>query len=192
MTAMISDQFSDREWFIIAAKPGRNVEAHLRLTAQGYASFLPMCLRTRHHARQVEDVARPLFERYQFVGLTRDQPFTPICNTGGVAFVMRGDGRMPLRVRPAVLRRIQERLDADGGMVDMRERRPDAGPMVTWEPGAALAIVDGPFRDFAATLLEWRDRSHSMAGVMVEIFGRQTPVEVPVGMLRPVGEVRAA
>lgn len=192
----MTDLFSDREWFTVVAKPGKSEEVHRRYLEQGYRSFLPMCLRDRECGRgRVETVARPLFDRYQFVGVHTEQPFGPILHTIGVAFLVRGAGGIPLRVSPLVLRRVQARCDADGGMVDLRRPRklvdtaPDA-PLADWQPGQALEVIDGPFRSFAASLLEWADKRHQMAVVMVELFGRPMRMEVPVSGLRPSGGER--
>ena len=187
----MADQFSDREWYAVVVKPGRNEEVHKRFEDQGYRSFLPLCLRERTHARKTETVVRPLFDRYQFVGYDTEQPFGPILNTIGVNFLVRGADLMPLRVSPLILRRVKARCDADGGMVDLRPREPEPEreseprPVVTWEPEQALRVIDGPFRDFAAVFLQ-ADRRGQMALVMVELFGRTSRVEMPVVNLRPI------
>lgn len=185
--------FSDREWFSVVVKPGRNQEVHERLQAQGYGSFAPMCLRERKHGPgRIETVRKGLFERYQFVGLTTEQPFRPIESTIGVSFVVRGVGHFPLRVSPLVLRRVKARCDADGGAVDFRPRRPAAPPRMDWTPQQALEVIDGPFANFAATLLEL-DKRHEMALVLVNIFGRETRIGIPTAGLRPMGlEAQAA
>ena len=183
------DIFSDREWFAVIVKPGRNQEVHRRFEEQGYRSFLPLCLRERKHGPgRIETVTRPLFDRYQFVGCHTEQPFGPITSTIGVAFVVRGVGDFPLRVSPLVLRRIKDRCDADGGMLDLRPRQPEPpvpGPAVTWEPEQALRVIDGPFRDFAAVFLD-ADKRGEMALVMIELFGRTSRIAMPVGSLEPV------
>lgn len=181
----MADQFSDREWYAVVVKPGRNEEVHKRFEDQGYRSFRPLCLTERRNREcgRMETVVRPLFDRYQFVGVHSEQPFGPIGSTIGVAFVVRGAGHLPLRVSPLVLRRVVSRFNADG-VVDLRPARPVAGPMVDWEPGEVLDVIDGPFQAFAATLIEWADKRREIARVIVNIFGRTTPVEMPTTGLR--------
>lgn len=181
----MTDQFSDREWFTVVVKPGRNEEVHKRLEDQGYRSFRPLCLTERRNREKgrMEVVVRPLFDRYQFVGVHSEQPFGPIGNTIGVDFLVRGAGRLPLRVSPLALRRVVQRFNADG-LVDLCPARPAAGPMVDWEPGEMLEVIEGPFRDFSAVLVEWADKRREMAKVLVNIFGRTTLVGVPVAGLR--------
>ncbi|WP_174436437.1 transcription termination/antitermination protein NusG [Azospirillum brasilense] len=179
------DMFSDREWFAVVVKPGRNQEVHRRFEEQGYRSFLPLCLRERSNGPgRVETVVRPLFDRYQFVGCHTEQPFSPITSTIGVNFVVRGVGNFPLRVSPLVLRKVKDRCDADGGAVDFRPRQSEPRPPVTWEPEQVLRVIEGPFRDFAAVFLEV-DKRREMALVMVDLFGRSTPLAIPVDSLRP-------
>jgi transcription antitermination factor NusG len=189
----MADQFSDREWFAVVVKPGRNEEVHKRFEDQGYRSFRPLCLTERRNREKgrMETVVRPLFDRYQFVGVHSEQPFGPIQNTIGVAFIVRGQGQIPLRVSPLVLRRVALRFNEDG-VVDLRPAKPVAGPVVDWELGDMLEVIDGPFRDFSAVLVEWADKRREMARVLVNIFGRTTPVEMRTGGLRPSSSSRSA
>lgn len=186
------DQFSDREWFAVLSKPGQQTTAVANLEAQQYRAFLPMALTERRNGPgRVETVIRPLFGRYVFVGVDFDQDFRPLRSTIGVQCVVCGHGGMPVHVPRLALRRVAKRLDA-GGLVDLRPARAVAGPMVDWKPGEVLEVIDGPFREFSATLVEWADKRREMAKVLVDIFGRTTPVEMPVTGLRPGREVRAA
>ncbi|MFP5513407.1 MAG: transcription termination/antitermination protein NusG [Alphaproteobacteria bacterium] len=189
----MADQFSDREWFSVVSKPGQQRVAAEQLERQGYRAFLPMCLRERNNGPgRIETVARPLFDRYVFVGIHTEQAFRPIWSTIGVQFVVCGSGHIPVRVPAMALRRVAKRLEEGGGMIDLRPSRAACGPMVDWEAGDALQVIEGPFRDFAATLVEWADKRREIARVMVEIFGRVTPVEMPTSGLKPVGKARAA
>lgn len=183
----MTDQFSDREWFAVLSKPGQQATAARQLEAQDYRAFLPMALTERRNGPgRIETVSRPLFGRYVFVGVDFDQDFRPLRSTVGVQCVVCGHGGMPVHVPRLALRRVAKRLEAGGGMVDLRPARSAPGPMVDWETGQALEVIDGPFRDFSATLVEWADKRREMARVVVNIFGRTTPVEAPVMALRPI------
>lgn len=188
----MTDQFSDREWFAVLSKPGQQTTAVKQLEAQQYRAFLPMAMTERRNGPgRVETVIRPLFGRYVFVGVDFDQDFRPLRSTIGVQCVVCGYGGMPVHVPRLALRRVAKRLDA-GGVLDLRPALPAPGPMVNWEPGEALEVIDGPFREFSATLLEWADKRRETARIAVNIFGRTTPVEAPVAALRPMRDVRAA
>lgn len=187
----MADQFSDRDWFAVVSHAGKQHYAAEQLERQGYSAYLPMCLTERRNREKgrMETIARPLFDRYLFVGIHPEQPFRPVTNTLGVSFVVRGADDIPLRVSPLVLRRVFARCMADGGAVDLRSSRPiqtPRGPMVNWEPGDSLQVINGPFRDFAAVLVEWADKRREMALVMVDLFGRETKIGMPTGDLRPL------
>jgi transcriptional antiterminator NusG len=49
--------------------------------------------------------------------------------------------------------------------------------MVTYKPGEKVRIVDGPFNDFPGVVDEI-DMDRSKVRVMVNFFGRSTPVEL--------------
>lgn len=178
--------FSDVAWYAVLSKPGQQQVAAAHLARQGYRVFLPMCLVERRNGDHgLETVERPLFGRYVFVGVG-DQSFAPLRSTIGVQCVVCGYGLLPVQVPAVALRRVAKRLEADGGVVDLRPARPTVAPLLDWEPGRSLEVIDGPFRDLAATLLEWADKRHEVARVVVELFGRSIAVEAPARALRPV------
>ena len=141
---MTADLFSDRTWFAVVSKPRMWEEAEANLTLRGYATFLPKCLVQRRHGRKVDTVRRPLFGRYLFAGLTTEQPFRPILNTPGVAFVLRDASGIALPVSPIVLRDIKARMDADGGAVDLLPKPTEK----RYRPSQRVRVTEGPFAGF--------------------------------------------
>jgi len=86
-------------------------------------------------------------------------------NTPGVTgFVGMGDEPTPLR--PEEVAAIMRRAE-------------DESPTfkVTYHEGDRVRIVDGPFNDFRGTVAEV-DMERSKIRVMVNFFGRETPVEL--------------
>lgn len=182
----MSDMFSDLNWFAVVTHLGKWSEAKEHLDRQRYRTFLPMCQRVRSHAGKKEIVERPLFNRYLFVGVGFDQAFSPICNSRGVAFVVRGMGGIPCAVPPQALRAIKARCDADGGMVDLvpqgmfgpEKTQPHPG----WQPGARLRISEGVWADFLAVFEGYHG---GVARVALELFGREVSAEIDVRHLEP-------
>lgn len=171
------DIFSDADWFAVVSHVGTEKYelAAKELGRQGYRVFAPMCRRERRHAGKVEAVLRPLFDRYLFVGLTPEQPFHPITNTRGVAFVVRGLGGVPCRVSHLPLRRVKSRCDAfEDGVIDYTpSKRKELS--VALQKGQPVRIASGPFADFMGL---FAGASGNVVQVVIEIFGRQTPVTV--------------
>lgn len=52
-----------------------------------------------------------------------------------------------------------------------------------WQKGQEVTIIEGPMSDFSGTI-EKIDQRHNVATVLIEIFGRQTSVQVPGHQLR--------
>ena len=179
------DLFSDAEWFAVVSHVGTPAYelAAKELGRQGYRVFAPMCRRERRHAGKVEAVTRPLFDRYLFVGVGMEQPFHPITNTRGVAFVVRGLGGVPCRVSPLPLRRIKGRCDAfEDGVIDYTpgKRKELAAALKQGQP---VRISSGPFADFIGL---FSGASGGVVQVVIEIFGRETPVKVEPQHVEPV------
>ncbi len=191
---MADDLFEGREWFVVVAKTGRMKEARDRLSEQGYGAYAPMVLTRRVIDGQVEDVERPMLGRYFVVGLLSWQPIGPVKNTRGVAYLAHDGGGRPLRIGRGDLRKLKARCDADGGALDLRPAQARTEPMrerVDWQPNQLLQVIEGPFAELTATLLRL-DGNHAVAQVLVDIFGRPTPVEIPVAALRSVGAAMAS
>lgn len=51
-----------------------------------------------------------------------------------------------------------------------------------WEPGDLVRLCEGPYADFPGKVLSV-DRLEASVAVVVDIFGRETQVEVPPGHL---------
>ena len=84
--------------------------------------------------------------------------------TGVTGFVGMGDEPTPLR--PEEVQSILRRME-------------DEAPTyrVTYKQGDRVRIVDGPFNDFRGTVDEI-NMERSKIRVMVNFFGRETPVEL--------------
>ena len=175
----MTDLFSDREWFALVSHPGRQQVVKAELERQRYRVFLPMCRKQRRHAGKVEVVLRPLFERYLFVGCHTEQPFHPITNTRGVAFLVRSASGIPCRVPPVALREVKRRCDADGGAVDLVP----GARVARWQPDQPLRVLDGPFRDFIGL---FAGGDGETARILLDLFGRPTITTVGAQSLEPV------
>lgn len=188
LAALTDDPFVGLTWFATVSHPGKALEAAKRLEEQGYRSYLPMCCRERRNREigRKEVIKQPLFDRYGFVGIDIGQPFGPIGNTRGVAFVVRrGDGR-PCVVPVSALRHVKARCDADGGVLNLVNfaSQPRVSQAPAWAEGQALRVLTGPFAEFVGL---FAGAAGDHARVLVELFGRQITATVGVESLEAVG-----
>ena len=77
-----------------------------------------------------------------------------------------GMGNTPTALRPEEVNPIIKRLEAESPTVK-----------VTFKVGERVRIVDGPFNDFRGNVAEI-DMERTKVRVMVNFFGRETPVEL--------------
>jgi transcriptional antiterminator NusG len=120
---------------------------------------------------EVRDGKRRTVERHVFPGyvlvemILEEDSWFVVRNTPGVTgFVGMGDEPTPLR--PEEVAAIMRRAE-------------DESPTfkVTYHEGDRVRIIDGPFNDFRGTVAEV-DMERSKIRVMVNFFGRETPVEL--------------
>jgi len=120
---------------------------------------------------EVRDGKRRTVERYVFPGyllvnmnLTEESWYV-VRNTPGVTGFV-GMGNSPTALRPEEVTSILKRMESESPLVK-----------VTFKVGEKVRIVDGPFNDFRGTVAEI-DMDRTKVRVMVNFFGRDTPVEL--------------
>jgi transcriptional antiterminator NusG len=111
-------------------------------------------------------VERRVFPGYILVEMKMDEDsWYVVRNTPGVTgFVGMGNDPTPLRHEE--VKQIMDRMSEDAPKVK-----------VTFKIGQKVRIVDGPFNDFIGTVAAI-DPDKSKVRVMVNFFGRDTPVEL--------------
>jgi len=120
---------------------------------------------------EVKDGKRRTVERHVFPGyvlvnmILTEESWYVVRNTPGVTGFV-GMGNSPTALRPEEVSQILKRMEAEAPHIK-----------VTFKTGERVRIVDGPFNDFRGTVAEI-DMERSKVRVMVNFFGRETPVEL--------------
>ncbi len=120
---------------------------------------------------EVKEGKRRTIERRVFPGyilvnmLLSEESWYVVRNTPGVTGFV-GMGNTPTPLRPEEVAQIIKRMEAEAPRIK-----------VTYKPGERVRIVDGPFNDFRGTVSEI-DMERAKVRVMVNFFGRETPVEL--------------
>jgi transcription termination/antitermination protein NusG len=111
-------------------------------------------------------VERRVFPGYILVNLLlSEESWYVVRNTPGVTGFV-GMGNLPTPLRPEEVAQIIKRMEAEAPRIK-----------VTFKSGERVRIVDGPFNDFRGTVAEI-DMERAKVRVMVNFFGRETPVEL--------------
>jgi transcription antitermination factor NusG len=159
----------------------------------GLTPYLPRMRKEIVHHRTHKPIVRtfPLFTGYIFVGTTSAAPrFRQMLEAKGVSRLLGSDG-FPMSLAASQVSRF---MDAEEAMAfdDTREariRRKQEGRTrvetirMRFPPGSRTRINDGPFAGFGGQVRSVLGKG--VVEVMVEIFGRLSPVELEVGMLQP-------
>lgn len=111
-------------------------------------------------------VERRVFPGYILVNMIlSEESWYVVRNTPGVTGFV-GMGNTPTPLRAEEVSQIIKRMEAEAPRIK-----------VTFKSGERVRIVDGPFNDFRGTVSEI-DMERAKVRVMVNFFGRETPVEL--------------
>jgi transcriptional antiterminator NusG len=121
-------------------------------------------MQTRNGKRYEMD--RKVFPGYILVQMQMtDDTYKLVKSTSGVTgFVQSGNKPVPLEEYE--VRRIMTNLEAS-----------KEAPKVNWNKGDAIRVVEGPFSDFTGKIEEVSPDKEKLK-VLINIFGRDTPVEL--------------
>jgi transcriptional antiterminator NusG len=164
-----------RAWYVIHCYSGyenkvrHNLEQ--RIESMGMKDKIFDVVIPTQEEIEVKEGKRRTVERHVFPGyvlvnliLTDDSWFV-VRNTPGVTGFV-GMGNDPTPLRPEEVAQILKRMEAEAPTVK-----------VSYKAGERVRIIDGPFNDFRGSVSEI-DMERSKVRIMVNFFGRETPVEL--------------
>ena len=166
---------SERNWFVIHCYSGyeNKVRYNLeqRIETMGMKDKIFDVVIPTQEEIEVKDGRRRTVERHVFPGyvlvnmILSEESWYVVRNTPGVTGFV-GMGNDPTPLRPEEVQQILRRMEAEAPTVK-----------VSFKVGERVRIVDGPFNDFRGQVSEI-DMERSKVRVMVNFFGRETPVEL--------------
>lgn len=178
---------SNDQWFLVQTNSNaeRNARDALQAPYRACTVYLPLVLTTILHARQRREVERAFLPRYLFVK-DEGQGLPVVRTAPGVSHVVRNAGGVVMVAQRWVdeIRAREKRgeyRDKDGELVtgqfvDLDEdvKAPEVRRFVA---GETVRVSEGPFASFTGIFNKWA-RPDQRAAIVVNIFGRMTPVEL--------------
>lgn len=164
-----------RAWYVVHCYSGyenkvrHNLEQ--RIETMGMKDMIFDVVVPTEEEIEVKDGKRRTVERRVFPGyilvnmLLTEESWYVVRNTPGVTGFV-GMGNQPTPLRTEEVAQIIKRMEAEAPRIK-----------VTFRQGERVRIVDGPFNDFRGTVDEI-DMERAKVRVMVNFFGRETPVEL--------------
>jgi transcriptional antiterminator NusG len=171
----VQEEDDGRAWFVVHCYSGyenkvrHNLEQRIEsmgMKDQIFDVFVPTEEEIEVKEGKRRTVERRVFPGYILVNMIMaEESWYVVRNTPGVTgFVGMGSTPTPLRTEEVA--QIIKRMEADAPRIK-----------VTFKSGERVRIVDGPFNDFRGTVSEI-DMERAKVRVMVNFFGRETPVEL--------------
>jgi transcription termination/antitermination protein NusG len=165
----------ERAWFVIHCYSGyenkvrHNLEQ--RIETMGMKDMIFDVVIPTQEEIEVREGKRRSIERHVFPGyvlvnmILTEESWYVVRNTPGVTGFV-GMGNDPTPLRPEEVGQILKRMESDAPHVK-----------VTYKTGERVRVIDGPFNDFRGTVADI-DMDRAKVTVMVNFFGRETPVEL--------------
>jgi transcription termination/antitermination protein NusG len=165
----------DRAWYVVHCYSGfenkvrHNLEQ--RMETMGMKDKIFDVVVPTEEEIEVREGKRRTIERRVFPGyilvnmILSEESWYVVRNTPGVTGFV-GMGNSPTPLRPEEVAQIIKRMEAEAPRIK-----------VTFKQGERVRIVDGPFNDFRGTVDDI-DMERTKVRVMVNFFGRETPVEL--------------
>jgi transcriptional antiterminator RfaH len=164
-----------RRWYVARTQIRAEEKAYFNLKRQGFTVFLPKYMKTRRHARKVDQVIYPLFPGYLFVEVDTDlQQWRMIRSTIGVSQLI-SFGDMPSPMPHGVVEEILERED-DRGVVALSAES-------VLRKGQKIEIVDGPLSEQLG-LFVCIDGNERVT-ILLNLLGREVRVGVSCMQIKP-------
>ncbi len=165
----------ERQWYVVHCYSGyENKVRHSieqRIESMGMQDRIFDVVVPTEEEIEVRDGKRRTVERRVFPGyilvqmIMDEDSWYMVRNTPGVTGFV-GMGNEPTPLRPEEVAQIMRRMESEAPKVK-----------IAFKVGQRVRIIDGPFNDFVGTVGDVDMERHKVR-VMVNFFGRETPVEL--------------
>jgi transcriptional antiterminator NusG len=170
-----AETMSERRWYVLHTYSGyeNKVRKNLqhRIATMGmedriFDVVVPVEEEVEMRGGKRTTLQRKIFPGYVLVNMVmNDQSWYVVRNTPGVTGFV-GFGNKPVPLEPREVQSILKRMEDDTPKIK-----------VSFTPGQAVKIVEGPFADFTGTVDDIYPEKGKIK-VLVSFFGRETPIEL--------------
>jgi len=162
-------------WYVAYTHARSEAHAQLNLEHQGFRTYLPRFLKERRHARRVDSVAMPLFQRYIFIQMDIAKTrWRAVQSTFGIQnLVCNGD--MPATIDEDIILEIRKR-ENDAGFLQV-----ESSPC--HKKGDEIRVSAGPFANLEGLFDAYSDALR--VTVLLNILGGSVPVKLLKNQVHP-------
>lgn len=170
---------TDKKWYVIHTYSGyeNKVKANLerKVHSMGMENEIFDIVVPVDDETEIKDGKRKTIKRKVFPGyvlvqmIVNESSWYAVRNTPGVTGFVGSDSTKPLPLADSEVRRILK--------LEKPSDKPRVRPNVSVEVGEAVRITEGAFESIPGTVVDI-DYERGKIKVLVEMFGKETPVEV--------------
>ncbi|MDO4248720.1 MAG: transcription termination/antitermination protein NusG [Neisseria sp.] len=174
-----------KRWYVVQAYSGfeKNVQKTLkeRIIREEMADYFGQILVPVEEVVDIKNGRKTVSERKFFPGYVlvememTDESWHLVKSTPRVSGFIGGTANRPLPISQSEVDAIMTQVAGSGA-----EKKPK--PRVEFEVGQQVRVNEGPFADFNG-LVDAVDYERNKLRVSVQIFGRETPVELDFGQV---------
>ncbi|ATD64234.1 transcription termination/antitermination protein NusG [Neisseria weixii] len=175
-----------KRWYVVQAYSGfeKNVQKTLkeRISREGMEEYFGQVLVPVEEVVDIKNGRRTISERKFYPGYVlvememTDESWHLVKSTPRVSGFIGGTANRPLPI---------SQREADVIMQQVRTGVEKPKPKVEFEVGQSVRVNDGPFADFNGVVDEVNYERNKLR-VSVQIFGRETPVELEFGQVEKI------
>jgi transcription termination/antitermination protein NusG len=179
------------EWYVLQAYSGmeNRVKANLenRISSLNMEDYIFEVVVPQEEVAEIKNGQRRLVKRNRFPGyvLVRmemtDESWAAVRHTPAVTGVL-GHAHQPLALSLEEVERWLAPTSTETKAADTTKEKPPV-EVVDFAVGDSVMVIDGPFATLHATINEINPDSQKVKG-LVEIFGRETPVELSFSQIQ--------
>ncbi|WP_027009788.1 transcription termination/antitermination protein NusG [Conchiformibius kuhniae] len=176
-----------KRWYVVQAYSGfeKNVQKTLkeRIAREGMEDYFGQILVPVEEVVDIKNGRKTVAERKFFPGYVliememTDSSWHLVKSTPRINGFIGGTAHRPLPISQREVDNIMAQVNGDG---TGGEKKPK--PRIEFEVGQQVRVNEGPFADFNGAV-EFVDYERNKLRVTVQIFGRETPVELDFGQV---------
>ncbi len=166
-----------QKWYVVFTKVKNEKLAEENLCRQGFKCFLPFVNNpNKVRSRRVKSILEPLFPRYLFIYVdTETQSIAPVKSTRGVANMVMF-GNLLASIPDKYIKQIQERVDAQSGVIELATH--------DYKPGDKVKVLDGPLAGLEGHFKH--NSAEDRVILMLSLLGGTKQVHVPKDFIEPL------
>ena len=157
-------------WCVAHTHPLKEGVAKQHLLEQGYAVYLPQFKKTRRHARKVEEVLKPLFPRYLFIGIDiENTQWRRLNSTRGISYLLMNNDITPARISTQLINQLKAQ--------EVSNEIVSVASLIHFTKKDKVRILEGAFKDQVAVFEAFDDKARVQ--LLLNFMGREMKVTLP-------------